>query len=88
MIGEVPIRDNQPIKIEGFYAIYHEIDPLTDMKLRMCADVRETNADIIDRFECEPDVISIHTINGHILTDCYVNCLLPLNATILSKLRS
>src|SRR5436853_3753560 len=42
IIGEVPVRDNRPIRLDGFYAIYHEIDPDTEKPLRVYTYVGET----------------------------------------------
>lgn len=83
-ISEVPLRDNHPIPLEGFYSIYAETDPSNT--IRTCTYFRESAADCLESFDCHPDYVTIKLVDQWSITACYIDPLSDIPSSLLKPL--
>ena len=82
---ETPTSDNVPPTLSGYYALYNESPP-DQPPPRVCAYIKNSAIDLLDKFTCERDLITIHLVDDWIIKAIYTDPLSPINPKILTSI--
>ena len=82
---ETPTSDNIPPNAPGYYLIYEE-SPINSPAPRVCAYIKNSAIDLLDKFTCSRDLVTLNLIDGWTIKATYTEPSSPIDPRILTPI--
>ena len=82
---ETPTSDNIPPNAPGYYLVYNE-SPINSPPPRICAYISNSAIDLLEKFSCSRDLITLNLIDGWTVKAAYTDPSSPIDPMLLTPI--